>query len=566
MRKRIITLVMISLLALSVLTGCGKMDEMESDWEEWQETEEEAKEQTQEEKEATDEEEVHTEDHKVRLLQLGYTDYREFVSGDIAVNVSYQVPFLEEEDARQFPELQKTFVQYGEERAQWAEQSKQELLSYVPEFVENMGTDYSVSFSDESESAVMRADTQAVSIYTYAYGYSGGAHGNYGYYGNNYDTQTGKELALTDVVIDTDAFFDLVLAKLKTEYEDIYDDFWDPETRMTELKENPEIGWTMTSEGVTVYFSPYDLTAYAFGAQAITIYYDEAPEIFEAKYQQVPDAYVIPIVEGENFAYPVNGERQELEVRELEDGDEDDRQYEICLGEQRLALEDYAYNQKGYVLCRAGRYGLYLQEQQEGDGWLTRFIDLQTMTYEPEEYLYGSLGKNIFSYEEQENSIRYREEHMPLLDPTAFEIGQRMDVFGTYMGYRTYAMGEDWIPVTEESRYRTEDTVVLRAKESVRAERVDADGKVIGIEVLPPNTYLLLVYTDNKRTADFQILPEDAIEMRGSMEYPYYNNAGKVTYDETKQTYRLSVDSVGYPRTIQGVLEEDILDGILYAG
>ena len=52
----------------------------------------------------------------------------------------------------------------------------------------------------------MRADSQVISLRSYNNDYAGGVHGDYAYYGTTFDTVTGEELKIQDIVTDMPSF------------------------------------------------------------------------------------------------------------------------------------------------------------------------------------------------------------------------------------------------------------------------------------------------------------------------------------------------------------------------
>ena len=73
---------------------------------------------------------------------------------------------------------------------------------------------YPIDLTDYTECRVLRADNVLFSFIETNENYYGGAHGMYSVAGYAYDVETGKELSLTDIVVDESKIRDLIAEKL----------------------------------------------------------------------------------------------------------------------------------------------------------------------------------------------------------------------------------------------------------------------------------------------------------------------------------------------------------------
>ena len=120
----------------------------------------------------------------------------------------------------------------------------------------------------------------------------GGAHPNSYIIGYNFDSKTGDELKLSDVVTDYDKAYEYVLSELKKMQEEedwleYFDDYEDSVNRMfygTEANEEdtdayetyslePTIQWTMDENNIDITFNRYDIASYAMGVIDVKIPY-----------------------------------------------------------------------------------------------------------------------------------------------------------------------------------------------------------------------------------------------------------------------------------------------------
>lgn len=157
-----------------------------------------------------------------------------------------------------------------------------------------------VPFALESTVLKKRADDKVVSYLRESYSQLGGAHPSTFFAGKNYDTKTGSELTLQDVVANYDDVYQYVLDELaKNEkqpenencYFDGYEDtvkemFYgnsDSESAVTDANSEEtglypmpasSVQWYLGDDGLNILFNDYDIAPYAYGPSLVTIPYD----------------------------------------------------------------------------------------------------------------------------------------------------------------------------------------------------------------------------------------------------------------------------------------------------
>ncbi len=150
--------------------------------------------------------------------------------------------------------------------------------------------EYAYSLSEESEYpffgyshdmtfCVKRADNKVISFAITFQSYTGGAHGNYGTQGVNYNAKTGEIIAFSELSDDAGAFHEDTLAYhqalAKTEAyqmrmfpEDMLED------NSLESVLYADDAWYLSTSGLTFFSDPYALGPFASGTIEFTIPYD----------------------------------------------------------------------------------------------------------------------------------------------------------------------------------------------------------------------------------------------------------------------------------------------------
>ena len=231
----------------------------------------------------------------------------------------YQNVYLSEEDGKKYPRLASALDSLNKDRAEMSEETANELYDAA---VENYNTYYEdgesfVTYTSNHKYLLQRADNAVVSLRSDYDVFSGGMHPNYGTGGYNFDTATGKELLISDVMTDISDLPRIISDKIKAKDSSEYEMFGSLEETLSEYTAE-QFNWTIGYQGITFYFSPYEIASYAAGLITATIYYDEYPELFNEKYTTAPDSYAYPLPEWSDVEFDMNPS--------------DDKKDTICVG------------------------------------------------------------------------------------------------------------------------------------------------------------------------------------------------------------------------------------------
>jgi len=223
-------------------------------------------------------------------------------------------------------------------------------------------------FSFTSKILIERADDDAVSLLLNNYEYTGGAHGSSSYVPYNFNTKSGQDIVFSDVLKDTTGLEDKVVAILKEDYPELFEDSdstFSPEQTarddMNELASNPEKAsnpWYLTPSGVDFIFGEYELGPYASGSQFVELSYDENKDMFNSdiSYGEIPDGSLITITSQGKVT--VNG--KELSIGSTYDEDSQAYTYTTTYDGKEIELDapENAYFAYNYVARRGEKYFL----------------------------------------------------------------------------------------------------------------------------------------------------------------------------------------------------------------
>ena len=439
-----------------------------------------------------------------------FGNYFNFSKYDSKTNNTYldcrgSTVYCTEETAEVYPELAAALDNYADNTLKYAnkflsEQDKEaHAFSKESEAGRYMYTDYSV---------VKRADEKAVSIESEGYTFSGGAHGIYCYSSRNIDPNTGKEIALSDVVKDQNKLNELLLAELNARYPDMAItemekpfERYDMNVTATDLTKSAYT-FTLDPDGICFYFSTYDLGSYADGVQIVKLLYSAAPDLFVRDYS-VSGGYVSGLVDKGLYDLGGDGALDEIRFSRIE---EELNQYYTGVYVEKngegIKTDLYSYNMDTFVVhTEDSRDYLYVITHMDNDGSNLLIFDLggeKPSLVEDTGYglcFAGLEDKKVYGYE-------------LMTDVHDFTLTFRCDLLATFTATFQTSVGADGNPVLPEDGFYTvpEYVSTLESAKAFKADIVNESGKVVSKEVeIPAGETFKLIRTDGNTIVDARL-------------------------------------------------------------
>ena len=282
--------------------------------------------------------------------------------------------------------------------------------------------------------------------------------------------------------------------------------------------------FTVGYDALTIYFSPYELAAYAYGEMIIELPYEDYPGLVREEYQEIPDNYMmkvrsydtIRLSDGRRIKWAVEWDKDNFTLDSITftcDGKEET----FTLGGFSLSL---------YVAHIDGTDYLYLDQTMEND---YHMID------------YYNVSGDEFEYLGYESGSFYTAPY----DPFYMQMSTFCNMMSSYhvWQYRKILPDgsiEELTPYNFIINSRLDFVLTLKEDMTVeyRENFMDTDTEMID---LAAGNELSFYSTDNKTYVDF------LLEGRGGY-------------------VRIYVNAEDWPQTVDGKDIEDLFDGILFAG
>lgn len=412
---------------------------------------------------------------------------------------------LFELDAPEYPALESAVEQYNSEKEQNWITVTNDLKSWARDDYEAAnaeGYEFYGPYVSEDEMSITRADDKALSAVTDNYWYGGGAHGMSGYTAANFDTQTGRKLAIEDVIADTNALPGVLATEMLEQYphleetiqytgeaglEDYLATYLTPETAddMT-----PEFTWTLGYEGVTFYFGAYEIGSYADGNQVVVVTYNEYPQLFNAEYfTSVTQDYAVKITPfwyGEEGFTDINGDGV-MDMITVEGNYSADfdmyESFNVTVNGNTYTHNIYCYELTSYLVKANGNTYLYVERLADSD---YKAVSVFKITEASVEFV-GDIAGNIGDF----------------TNAADFGFEKRFDLLSTYYGTTRCYVGEDGMPVVKEEVYDIIWKGDIVSTVEITAELVDENGNLLGeTKTFPTGTTYTFDKTDGMTYVD----------------------------------------------------------------
>lgn len=450
---------------------------------------------------------------------------------NVVTRSSWQKLELQNEDAQKYPQLANAFEAMN---AEAQTQAELQLLDLDAAATEMSGEEYDPRYLvAESTYCVQRADENLVSIVEYNYVYSGGVHPNHGWHGRNYDPKTGAEVSIADFLTDTEGLKEILVEKLTTEYSDVA---LDTLSQTLSYYAPEDFTWTADYQGMTFWFSPYDIAPYAAGTLTAKLWFDEYPELFHEKYTIAPESYAISLPMHQDTEFdliPDDGKRDSVYVTTEMDQYGSYMMLSAVVNGRTFTDEiNYAYDFQVYLVHMGDKNYIYSDSMSDNDYHMICVTDIDSMQQIEALYSMGFYGEYV---EEGNADGTYYQEVFN--DPGAFRLYSRFDVLGTRIGTASYKVNEETgRPEMLDPDFSVEDAYGITSKIPLTVQ-VQPDG---GEREFAAGTTFYALSSDGETYID--MTADDGTEVR------FY------------------WDTSDYPWKVNGIPENDCFEMLLYAG
>ena len=384
---------------------------------------------------------------------------------------------------------------------------------------------------------VRRADSAAFSV-LYSHDYTRGTYTDYYRSADNFDSATGRRLAVADVVTDPSE-----LPRMINEQLELSNDSGFPLEKSSGYYEpyfnDPNCGdfaWTLDYNGITFFFNKG-----AFGVEnaycySVFVPFAAYPELFKAEYTTAPESYAVAFPANQNCAFGINGKNTEVLVKASGYMEWTYTMLFVSLDEEYYFDDAEMFDVDPILVHANGRDYLYIQMSGMDDSSMIYVLDISNGHAK-------DCGKYPYSWYGWEDYVRdgdYTAAMEPITDPAAFRLSRRTDLLSTVDGYKVFCVDANGAPVSEDGLYSFDRIFTFTMLTDLDAVLVDENGAELGSVTLHEGTHVDYVATDAEAVGILRI--------------------------EGGRLAKVTVEHVDYQYCIGGTPIGEIFDGLMYAG
>ncbi len=287
----------------------------------------------------------------------------------------YSAVTLSEDSTQKYSALSDTLEQTKNMTVRSMEDEFDNLLATAKEELNLLGVDSFVTKESTLDVQIRRADSVAVSVLSDSFLVYGNINDRY-LNGTTYDTETGKQLAITDVIKDMSKIPAIVKKELTSH---TWTGGFTSDTAVEDyFRDTPVDGirWTLDYSGVTFYFRNGDVAEIGRnGHLAATVSFSQYPELFNEKYTAVPESYIIELPLNHPFCADLDGDGDLEELNVTPVLDERGLFYEAFAVYSDTDAQYYHSEFSADTAHRTGGYHPYYIKTAEGRHYLYVFAE-----------------------------------------------------------------------------------------------------------------------------------------------------------------------------------------------
>lgn len=416
----------------------------------------------------------------VRILKLAeienwHWDYRETGSAEACAPALFLA-----EDGDLYPQLSELLRSAGE-------RMDAETERRFAEMKDSLSEQPAAQLRSVTGTSVARADSDYLSILFVTDSYLGGAHPDRTFASLNAESRTGRMLCLSDFCSSTESLLFRLGALLQARYPDVQ--FFNLNAELAQEERDNTLAWTIGYDGITFYFSGGMLAPYSDGELAVCLPWRGNADILDPEDFRAPAAWAaafcadLPVFldpegSGSLGALQAGGTTYDWESQAFEG-------VYANLDGSGSSQEAYFYSVRPYLI-------------RTGEGLSLVYLELSSDN-DYRSIIAFRAGNGTVSAESEEMGFCLTGADGPgdaygrmlTFDPEQFRLSTRLDALSTYDGEKTYHIGPDGVPETDDALFRIEYRPTLLTVREVPV--TDENGAET---VLKPGTEIMLLETD----------------------------------------------------------------------
>lgn len=457
---------------------------------------------------------------------------------DESGTLSYDFVVLDEKEAASFSALAASLESLNEE----TEATALEEMKGIAELTGYKSLGFYIY--------VLRADRNLLSLRLESTFVHDSETENKGVFAATFDTKSGKQIYPDDLITDFDKFDGVVKSKLDA----LSVQYSDQDLEYAE--------YFFGYEGVWVKLPDDEHTM-------VSVAYGEA-DVFDKRVAGAPEDWISNIGTVTGGFADVNGDGTEERIYTVsEKMDEWAEKTTVYAGDASYEIEYDGYDRNLYLVKNKGNYYVWYSTNTDNDWPNLCILDPLASG----SILMGTYGLDEAEIELSDESSR----ELLLLDPAALVLESRTDALSTYRVANEFFVDGDGLVSIRDDIWNGRSLNALKLLTDLTVDTVDAEGNVTGTAVLKKDSYVGLCRTDyvffyeNQPEAEsywVDVLPvkEEDVEFLGDEDFTMQRLRESLDFDEADTFWRVRFEYEDWTRMINGMAEDEVFTGGMYAG
>lgn len=480
---------------------------------------------------------------------------------------------FDERTENKYKELTSAIKMFNSKSIKDLDETFHNLINDYNDYAEELSSENFYTYEDENSVNILRADSKVFSFTSVNYNYTGGAHPNTYEIGHNIEVATGKEIALSDLILNKDKFKDALKQELLSKVDGDSSVFFDLDSSLKEFDFDNQ-SWVLIPNGIRVIFNHYDIAPYAAGEFEVDLDYNTYKAIIDDKYDSTIDNYIMA---WDGYSkVDIDGDNIDEEFKVESDYDINGTcNSKVYLNGNLVADGEYFYDSDYYITRVGDNYFLYSFYQYEND-----YNGLEGYNLKTGEHVLGESDSEVFyskpiewiGFTESNNETgvsEYKESYYAIVNPDELILGSFDDILSTYTSTWRCKIKEDGTLERIDEYAKANCSAVIYNIDTLEAEVVDNELKEVGKVNLPENTLFRIRYV-NDESIILQEVSEDETEEQDAWNYgdEVFRNLKDINNIGDGKLYKLNYhrEEGNWLGIINGVSVDNLFKGMVYAG
>lgn len=478
---------------------------------------------------------------------------------------------FDERTENKYKELTSAIKMFNSKSIKDLDETFHNLINDYNDYAEELSSENFYTYEDENSVNILRADSKVFSFTSVNYNYTGGAHPNTYVMGHNIEVATGKEIALSDLILNKDKFKDALKQELLSKVDGDSSVFFDLDSSLKEFDFDNQ-SWVLIPNGIRVIFNHYDIAPYAAGEFEVDLDYNTYKAIIDDKYDSTIDNYIMA---WDGYSkVDIDGDNIDEEFKVESDYDINGTcNSKVYLNGNLVANGEYFYDSDYYIVRVDDNYFMYSFYQYEND-----YNGLDVYNIKTGEHIIGGPDSEVFYSKPTEwlgfknignSTSEYKESYYALVNTDEFILGSFENMLSTYTSTWKCRIKEDGILERIDEYAKANCSAVIYNIDTLEAMEVDNELKEVGRVNLPENTLFRIRYINDKSVI-LQEVSEDEVDSNESWDYAdvAYRNLKDINSIGDGKLCKLDYhyEEGSWLGIINGIEIDKLFKGMVYAG